>query len=56
MAIRGRPIDIGTMKRIQRLLRFLGIRATAREAEVSRNTVRKVARSPLLFKFDPPRS
>ena len=46
MATPGRPLPVDDRKRIERMLRDgVSLRAAAREAQVSRNTVRKVARA-----------
>jgi hypothetical protein len=44
--MRGRPIPAATIRQILRLHDVLGIRGTAREAQVDRNTVRKYVRPP----------
>ena len=44
MAQRGKPLDVATIRRIQRARAVLSIRATARAAGVSRNTARKYLR------------
>lgn len=44
MATRGRPIPVMTLNQIKRLTPQIGIKPTAREARVDRNTVRKYTR------------
>lgn len=54
MAQRGRPcgghLDDGTRRAILRLARALSLRGAAREAGVSRNTVRKYVRRELALR------
>jgi hypothetical protein len=44
MAVRGKPLPVATIRLILALRVSLSIRRTAREALVSRNTVRRYAR------------
>lgn len=44
MATSGKPLDNETRDRIKRLSRVASIRETAKRADVSRNTVRKILR------------
>ena len=44
MATPGRPLDRETENRIKRLVQVQSIRQTAKDLELSRNTVRKVIR------------
>lgn len=41
MADRGKPLDVATIRRIQRLRETMSIRQTAKAAQVDRHTVRK---------------
>lgn len=41
MAQRGKPLDMATILRLQRLSGVMSQRKTAKEADVSRNTVKK---------------
>lgn len=44
MAVRGKPLDVATIRAILRLTSVRSIRETARELGVDRNTVRKYLR------------
>ena len=44
MAQRGRPLDVTTVRAIQRLAVASSIKGAARQIQVSRNTVRKYVR------------
>lgn len=52
MATPGKPLEESTRNWIARAVPALGIRGTAKEAQVSRNTVRKIVRQAL--QSDPP--
>lgn len=45
MATSGKPLDDFTKRQIERMAKVASIRATARELDVSRNTVRKIVRN-----------
>jgi hypothetical protein len=49
MAVRGKPLPVGTILLIQRLGRNVSIRQTARMARVDRNTARKYLRGAWLL-------